>query len=139
MEPEHIEALMAKMGLKWQRLARGMWAVDDPEGKIPKISICVEPSLKKGEDLLKFIIFICDIPRDTGPKFFREFLKLNFRVDHGTFALETSTEMEFMDTLELKNLDGNEFEETLRAMMEAPKTFQERYDINRFTMGEPQF
>jgi hypothetical protein len=139
MDTEKIEKLIAASGIKWKKIVKNIWGIDDPNDDLPGISIAVEPSERNGERLLKFIVFIADVPKDTGPDFYKEFLKLNFKVEHGAFAMETKTEMVFIDTLELENLDDNEFSATLRAAMEAPRTFQKRYDIEFFTMGKPQF
>ena len=139
MNANQIESTLTAMGVKWEKIVKNMWAVADPEGKIPRITITVEHGDKKGVDLLKFIVFVCDVPVDTGSEFYKNFLKLNFRVEHGAFAMETLTEMSFIDALEFKTTDECEFEATLRAMMDAPKMFQEKYDIDFYTLGKPQF
>ena len=138
MKYEDIPQAVSKMGLKCETIVKGICAVVDPQGKIPKITICVEPSLRAGEMMFKFIVFVCDVPIDTKSDFFKDFMKLNFRVQHGAFAMESKTELIFMDTLEAKNLDENEFTATLEAMIEAPKRFREKYDLDFYTLGTPQ-
>lgn len=139
MTPEQIEKLIAQSGMKWKKIVRNIWDIDDPDDNLPGITVAMEPSERSGEELLKFIVFICDVPTDTKPEFYKEFLKLNLKVEHGAFAMETKSEMIFIDTLETKNLNENEFTATLRAVREAPGTFQKRYDIDFYTMGKPQF
>ena len=139
MTPEQIEALIIKTGIKWEKIAKNIWDIDDPDDDIPGITFTIEPSEKYGEELLKFTVFVCDVPADAKPEFFKEFLRLNFKIEHGAFAMESKSEMAFFDTLELKNLDEDEFEATLRAMMAAPRIFQKRFDIEFYTLGKPQF
>ncbi len=139
MTPKHIEEFMTRKGINWKPIVKNMWAVIDPEGRIPRITISIEPSERAGEELIKFIVFICDIPLNSTPEFYKQFLKLNFKVDHGAFAMESKSEMCFIDTLELKNTDEVEFEATLRAMTATPRWFQEHFDIDSYTLGEPQF
>ena len=139
MTPERIEKMMTRMELPWKKVVKDMWSVDWPDDSLPGITLSIEPGETKDDKLLRFIVFVCDVPKGTGPEFFKEFLKLNFKVDHGAFAMESSSEMQFIDTLELENLDENEFEATMKTMIDAPKNFQEKYDINFFTLGKPQF
>ncbi len=139
MTPKHIEDFMTRKGINWKPIVKNMWAVIDPEGKIPRITISIEPSERAGEELIKFIVFICDVPLNSPPEFYKQFLKLNFKVDHGAFAMESKSELCFIDTLELSNTDEVEFEATLRAMMGAPRWFQEHFDIDSYTLGKPQF
>lgn len=139
MLPEQIEDLMTRMSLPWSRIVKNMWAVEDPEGKYPRLVISVEKSVKKDSELLKFVVFICDVPADSPAEFFVEFMRHNFRVDHGTFAMESKSEMSFIDTLELRHTEPDEFEATLHAMRDAPRLFQEKYDIDVYTLGKPQF
>ena len=139
MTSTQIENTLNAMGVKWEKIIKDMWSVIDPEGKIPKVTISVEPGGRRGSHLVKFVVFVCDVPVGTGPDFYKEFLKLNFRVEHGAFAMETRTEMCFVDTLEMETTDEVEFEATLRAMMDAPRRFQEHYDIDFYTIGKPQF
>ena len=133
MTPEQVENLMTGINIKWQKIIARMWAVQDETNKYPQIVLSIEKSEKKDARLLKFLVFICDVPVDVKPDFFKEFLKLNFIVEHGTFAMETLTEMSFMDTLEMKGLDPEEFSATLDAMRKAPRMFRERYDIDKYT------
>ena len=139
MTSEQLENLMTQMKLPWQRVMKGMWYVDDPEGKAPRLSICVEPSSRKDAKLVKFIAFISDVPQDATADFFKDFLRLNFRVDHGTFAMETRSEMAFIDTLEMEHLDPNEFEATFLAMRNAAVLFKEHYDTDVYTIGKPRY
>ncbi len=131
MTIDKIEALMTELSLPWEMVIPGMWTIRDE--KHPQIVISREKSEKKNTYLLKFLVFICDVPVNAEPRFFKEFLKLNFLVAHGTFAMESMNEMSFMDTLEMENLDSNEFKATLDAMRQAPRLFEERYDIGSFT------
>jgi hypothetical protein len=139
MTSTQIENLLTKTGAKWEKIIKDMWSVADPECKIPKITIAVEPGGRTGGHIIKFIVFVCDVPVDTGVDFYKEFLKLNFKVEHGAFAMESRSEMSFVDTLEMETTDEVEFEATLRAMMDAPRKFQEHYDIDFYTLGKPQF
>lgn len=139
MDSQQLETLMTEMKLPWQRIVKDMWAVEDTDKGDPRIVITVEDSLKKNAKLLKFIVFICDVPNDAAPEFFKEFLKLNFRVDHGTFAMESLSEMSFIDTLEMEHLDREEFETTFAAMRNAPHMFKEKFDVDVYSMGKPQY
>ena len=139
MTSQELESLMTQMQIPWSRIVKNMWSVEDPEGKYPRMVLTVEKSGKSGAELLKFITFICDVPQEVGPEFFVEFLRHNFRVDHGAFAMESKSEMSFVDTLEMENLDHNEFQATYLSMRDAPRMFMEKYDIDLFTMGKPQF
>lgn len=132
MTIDKVEALMTSLNLPWETVIPGMWTIRDE--RHPQIVISIEKSDKKGTKLLKFLVFICDVPVGAEPKFFKEFLKLNFVVNHGTFAMESMNEMSFMDTLEMENLDENEFTATLEAMRRAPRLFEERHDIGSFTL-----
>ena len=51
-------------------------------------------------------------------KLLAEFLKLNFKVEHGAFAMESSSEMTFIDTLELEK---QAYEEQEALFEEAPE------------------
>jgi hypothetical protein len=139
MNAEQIEALMTRMNLPWSRVVKNMWNIDDRGDNLPGVTVSIEKGEKHGRDLVKFVTFICDVPHDAGPEFFLDFLRLNFRVDHGAFAMESKSEMFYLDTLELAGLDPNEFEAALTAMRNAPRMFQEKYDIDIYTMGRPQF
>lgn len=139
MLPEQIEELMTSLQLPWTRIIKNMWAVEDTEGKYPRMAISVEKSGRKDADILKFTTFICDVPADSPAEFFIEFLRHNFRVDHGTFAMESKSEMSFIDTLELQHTQPDEFEATFHSMRNAPHLFQEKYDIDVYTLGKPQY
>ena len=139
MTAEQIEELLTRTSLPWTRVVKDMWKIDDPNDTLPGIIVSLETNAKKCGRIAKFVVFICDVPQDAGPDFFKHFLRLNFRVDHGAFALESKSEMCFIDTLELEHLDANEFEATLNAMRRAPAMFKEKYDIDIYTMGKPQF
>lgn len=133
MTPENIEALMTEMKLNWNRIIPKMWAVQDDTNEFPQVAVSIEKSEKKDSHLVKFIVFICDVPVNAKPSFFKEFLKLNFIVEHGTFAMESMNEMSFIDTLELENLDPNEFMSTISAMRNAPRLFRKRYNIDSYS------
>ncbi|MFA6450989.1 MAG: hypothetical protein WCX65_16055 [bacterium] len=139
MTSTQIENLLTNMGVKWDKIIKNMWSVVDPEGKIPKVIISIEPGGRTGGHIIKFVVFVCDVPVDTGIDFYKEFLKMNFKIEHGAFAMETRTEMCFIDNLEFETTDEVEFEASLRALMDAPRRFQERYDIDFYTIGNPQF
>ncbi len=75
MTPEKIEALMTENELPWKRIIAKMWAIQDLEGKYPQLVVLIEKSEKNGADLLKFVVFICDVPVDADVNFFKEFLR----------------------------------------------------------------
>ena len=139
MKQINIEDWLSKTGHKWKRIMKDMWAVEGGEGKTPQVTVSIEHDHLGGLSVLKFVVFICDVPHDVEPKFFVDFLKLNFRVEHGAFAMESRSEMIFTDSLELDNLDENEFTATLDVLLDAPRIFREHYDIDFFTMGAPQY
>jgi len=135
MTTEMLEKLMTDMNLKFSRVIKNMWSIQDHEDKLPPLTMLIEASEKKGSQLLKFMVFICDVPAETDPVFLKEFLRMNFLVEHGTFAMETRGEMSFIDTIELDNLDPDEFIATLNAVRGAPAYFKQKYDTKDYTFG----
>lgn len=68
------------------------------------------------DDVLVFEQSIFQIARDD-PRMYKRLLQMNRELVHGAFVLDEAGErVLFRDTLQLKNLDMNEFEATVNAL-----------------------
>ena len=62
--------------------------------------------------------FIMDVPRQEQERFYRRLLQMNRTLVHGAFVLdEEAHRMYFRDTLQLQNLDLNELEGSIKALV----------------------
>lgn len=85
--------------------------VDDEENGIKNLIIdCEDP-------IVIFEQVIMKVPGSNTGDFFKRLLQINRTLVHGAFVLdEEGKTVLFRDTLQLKNLDKNEVEGTLRAL-----------------------
>ena len=91
--------------------AEELVVVEDEENGIQNLIIDCEPPIVILEQL------IMDVPEDAGD-FFKRLLQMNRTMVHGAFVLddEEGNRVLFRDTLQLKNLDCNELEGSIRSL-----------------------
>ena len=90
--------------------AEELVVVDDEDNGIKQLIIDCEPPIVVLEQL------IAEVPAEPGD-LFKRLLQMNNTLVHGAFVLdETGERIFYRDTLQLANLDLNEFEGSIRAL-----------------------
>ena len=99
-----------EMSIVSENVAEELVVVDDEENGIKNLMIdCEEPILILEQVIMK-------APQDPGD-LFKQLLQMNRNLVHGAFALSENAELIlFRDTLQLENLDRNEFEASIQAL-----------------------
>jgi len=104
---DDIENHLIQMGQAFETIEDGMWVLRDP----PNIVITYRPPL---------VIFrskLMEIPHKNREEFYKCLLTLNAsEMVHGAYALEDSNVV-IVDTLEAENLNFNEFEASVEAIV----------------------
>ena len=89
-----------------------LFVVQDEDNGINNLVIDVEDPIVVLEQ------FIMDVPRQGQEKFYRRLLQMNRTLVHGAFVLdEEAHRVYFRDTLQLQNLDLNELEGSIKALV----------------------
>ena len=89
-----------------------LFVVQDEDNGINNLVIDVEDPIVVLEQ------FIMDVPRQEREKFYRRLLQMNRTLVHGAFVLdEEAHRVYFRDTLQLQNLDLNELEGSIKALV----------------------
>ncbi|MGQ9632362.1 MAG: YbjN domain-containing protein [bacterium] len=106
-----INEYLDRLGAPYQELSFGVWKVDYREGDmIPQIIISLDAPL------LVFRIKVMELPKENRESFYKRLLELNTTsMDHGAFGIEDNNVV-LVDTLEVENLDYNEFEASIRSL-----------------------
>jgi len=105
-----IEQYLIDLGVAYEELAPGTWAVEDPGKGIPKLFVSyADPVVIVHAEVMK-------APAREREAFFGELLKLNYAgLLHGAYALE-GDQVVLVDTLEYETMDKQDFEASLDAI-----------------------
>lgn len=97
-----IEEYLLEMNLNYENVKENIWVVDEIDAS-NKLVIYVN------DDIVVFRIKVMDVPENNQAELFKKLLELNaYDLVHGAYALEDNT-IVIVDTLQLENLDKNEF------------------------------
>ena len=111
---ETIENYMLQMGIEYEPVGENMWVVND---EIKIVVVVNEP-------VIYFRTKIMDLPSENQEALFRKLLEYN-AVDmlHGAYGIEDKSVV-MIDSLQVENLDLNEFQASIEAMSMA---FRDHY------------
>jgi hypothetical protein len=117
---EKIEHYLIQMEYPFDSVASQMWVIRDTVS----IVVTYEPPL------VVFRIKIMEIPKDRREEFFKLLLELNASdMIHGAYGIEEK-DVVLIDTLQSENLDFNEFQASLEALLLA--STQDYQKLNAF-------
>lgn len=108
---QDVESFLLRADLDHEELGEGMWAVSTGDGAPPMVVNLSSP-------LLLFRLKVLDIPEDERQcaQLFRRLLELNATdLVHGAYGIEEG-DVILTESLELENLDFNEFQATVDAI-----------------------
>lgn len=104
---EDIEHYLIQMGHTFDTLEEGMWVIRDPTN----IVITFEPPV------LIFRSKLMELPKKDREEFFKLLLILNAsEMVHGAYGVENNNVV-IIDTLEVENLNFNEFQASVEAIL----------------------
>jgi len=102
-ESRVVEAYLARTGLPYRELSGGTWIMDDDGDEIPPMVVSL------ASPLIIFSCRVCPIPDGGSSKYFRALLELNAsEMTAGAYGVVDDWVV-ITDTLQLENLDYNEF------------------------------
>lgn len=102
--------LQLQVELKHENRQQGILVVNNEQEGIVNLILCVAPPIL----IFEQYIFHIHAPATS---VYKALLQKNRDIIHGAFVLdETGTKVIFRDTLQLENLDRNEFEATLNSL-----------------------
>jgi hypothetical protein len=110
---EDVESFMVRMGLDPEELDEGLWLVRTADDAAVAIN--------HNPPVLVFRLKVLDLPRDEKQcaELYRKLLELNATdLVHGAYGLEEN-DVILSETLELENLDYNEFQSTVESFQMA--------------------
>jgi hypothetical protein len=110
---EDVESFMVRMGFEPQELDEGLWLVRTEDD--------AEVVINHNPPVLVFRLKVLDLPRDEKQcaELYRKLLELNATdLVHGAYGLEEN-DVILSETLELENLDYNEFQSTVESFQMA--------------------
>jgi hypothetical protein len=108
---DDLEKYMIQLGLPFERVGETMWIIDETPAEVV---------VSWAETMLVLRLKLMELP-DTGKleDFFRKLLVLNAtEMTHGAFGIEGNT-LVITDTLELENMDLNEFQASVESLVMA--------------------
>lgn len=107
---EDLETYMLAMGLSFETLDEGMWVVHDDDDRIDSLVV------HYAAPLVIFRVKLFELPAGNKEALFGRLLELNAtEMVHGAYGIEGSAVV-MIDTLELENLDENEFQASVEAL-----------------------
>ena len=118
---EDVESFLLRMELEHEEVEPGMYLVRTPAGDEPNLVVSVSPPL------LVFRLKMMPVPEgeDRCGKLFRRLLELNATdLVHAAYGLEEG-DIILTESLELENLDFNEFQATVDSFQLAVATHAE--------------
>lgn len=104
---DDIEHYLIQVGYPYESIESGMWIIRNTAN----IVVTLEPPL------IIFRIKLMELPDNRREEFFRSLLEINAsQMIHGAYGIEDNNVV-LIDTLQSENLDYNEFQATLDAIM----------------------
>ena len=108
---DDLETYMLEMGLSFDTLDEGMWVIHDDADNIDNVVIHYAPPL------VIYRVKLFELPPGNKEALFKCLLELNATdMVHGAYGIEGDAVV-MIDTLQIDNLDANEFQASLEAMM----------------------
>lgn len=105
-----IENYLNTLGAEYRVVKEGVWIVSLKDSQIDNLIISHLPPL------VVFRINLMPVPEKRKEEFFKRLLELNAReMIHGAYGLEKD-KVVIVDTLQIENLDLNEFEASIEAL-----------------------
>lgn len=113
---DDVEHYMLRMGLQYEEVGDGVWILHDESDTIENIVVMFKPPIV----VLRLKVMV--VPAGRREDLFRKLLELNSEMLHGAFAVEGENVL-LVDTLEVENLDYNEFQASLDSLSMAISQF----------------
>ena len=105
-----IEIYLNKLGAEYKVIKEGVWLVSLKDTDIDNLVISHVPPL------VVFRINLMPVPSKKKEEFFRRLLEINAKeMVHGAYGIE-GDKVVIIDTLQIENLDLNEFEASIEAL-----------------------
>ena len=107
---EDLERYMLQLGLEFDAVGDDLWVVHDENDNLYNVIVSlVDP-------IVLFQVRVADLPDGDNTALFRKLLELNASdMLHGAYGIEGGAIL-LIDTLQVENLDLNEFQASLEAM-----------------------
>ncbi len=126
-QKELIERYLIQLGEPYVEIGENMWTISDDEDAIDDIVVYYD------DPIVIFRIKLFDLPKGDNAELYRFMLEKNaYGLTHGAYAIEGDSVI-IVDTLEAENLDYNEFESSVNALviaiMEHYSEFKEKFNI----------
>ncbi len=100
-----------QLEIKYENAKNGIFMVNSEQDGIVNLIICV------AHPIVIFEQFLFEVKPDANNVVFKALLQKNRDIIHGAFVLDdTGRKVIFRDSLQLENLDKNEFEATLNSL-----------------------
>lgn len=107
---EDIESYLVQLGLPYETVKEGLWVIHDEENRVGKIVVACDPPI------VVFRVKVMEVPPTNREALFRRLLELNATdLVHGAYGIEGES-IVLIDTLQLENLDFNEFQASIEAL-----------------------
>ncbi len=124
---ELIERYLIELGEPYVEINENMWTISDDEDAIDDIIVYYD------DPIVIFRIKLFELPKGNNEELYRFMLEKNaYGLTHGAYAVEGDSVI-IVDTLEAENLDYNEFESSVNALviaiMEHYQEFKEKFNI----------
>ena len=110
---EKIECYIHDMELPYEELEEGLWIIYESEGNYQEKLV-----VSYSETIVHFRLKVMNIPKKAAKhcELFKKLLEINATsLTHGAFAIEQDS-IVLIDSLQLENLDFNEFQASVEAI-----------------------
>lgn len=109
MADTRVEGYLINLSLTYESVDENVWHINDEEKGLGHVLVFAEDSL------VTIRAQVMKLPSQKRTEFLEQLLRLNADMVHGAYALEDDTVV-IMDTLELANMDLEEFQASLDAI-----------------------
>ena len=124
---EDVEAYLLEMGNPYEELGEGIWMIHDEYDNLDNIVVYFDPPL------ITFRVKLMNVPKsdENRSKLFEHLLRLNAtEMVHGAYGIDGESVI-IIDTLQSENLDNNEFQASIDALIFALSTHYEELKAYR--------
>jgi hypothetical protein len=109
-----IEDYIIECDLPFEKVDENIWVIHDVAEHIDNIVV------HQDETNVVFRVKVMQLPESNRQEFFETLLKKNsMSMTHGAYALDEEGNVVILDTLELENLDPNEFQASIDSVIMA--------------------
>jgi hypothetical protein len=104
---QKIQSYLIDLGIEHEELGANAWIINDDQKGLEQVLVILE------EPVVIFRVKTMSRPKENREAFYEELLRLNAQdIVHGAYALE-GDDIIIIDTLEVENLDREEFQATI--------------------------